>query len=97
MEPFDSLGKEYSMPYYALLWFCEERRFLAGREAPAFCALDWYSAATLLYPALLSELRLAKLQKKNDKVKCYFYFLEEKREGEGQLSYVHNFKVVMTS
>jgi len=97
MDPFNSLEKEYSMPYYALLWFCEERRFLAGREAPAFCALDWYSAATLLHPALLSELRLAKLQKKNDKVKCYFYFLEEKRGGRGQVSYVGHFGVVRTS
>jgi len=82
MESFDSLEKEYSMPYYALLWICEERRYFAGRWAPAFCALYWYSAATLLPPALLSELRLAKLQKKNEKVKCYFYFLERKeREG----------------
>ena len=74
MEPFNSLEKEYSMPYYALLWFCEERRSFAWRWAPAFCALYWYSAATLLHPALLSELRLAKLQKKNEKVKRVIYF-----------------------
>lgn len=62
------------MPYYALLLICEERRFLRGVGRPPFAPYTWYSAATLLHPALLSELRLAKLQKKNEKVKRVVYF-----------------------
>ena len=50
------------MPYYALLLLCEERRLLLGVERPPFAPYTCYSAATLLHPALLSELRLAKLR-----------------------------------
>ena len=81
MESLILLRKNTVCPTMLCCGSAKSGAILRGVGRPPFAPYTWYSAATLLHPALLSELRLAKLQKKNEKVKCYFYFLEQRRGG----------------